>query len=1077
MKKTYKTIQAFIILICLISFKVGAQALSGTVTIDAGTATGGTNYQNFTDFANAVNTNGISGPLVANVLSSTGPYNEQPSFNQISGANSTNTITINGNGNLLTFNGTITQPWTMRLNGADNIYVNNLNMAGQNTTYAIVCLLTNGANNNYFSACTFSCQPNVTGTANSPVSLSASSTGNSTGANSGNNNTFEDCQMFSGYYGVYLGGFTSAPWQTGNRVIGCDIQDFYIYGMYCFYQTYATVSNNMIEKPTRTTHSTFYGLYIYYNQGTMCEGNTVQKPFDTAPTTTSTFYGAYWYSPLTPQPIPRNTYRNNVFRNLRGNGTMYGAYCYYASGDIYHNTFSFIDPTATAGTIYGLYLGGTATYTDIDVKNNLIAINRGGGTKYGMYVAAMYAGIAINGNNIHLTGSGTNIHGYLSTLGTANTFANWQGYGVDLAGANIDPIFVNNNTDNHPTNLAMDNLGLPLSVVFDNTLAVRNQGTPDMGALEFNIPNCTGTPSANTVAGANYILCPGQSASLAIGNLTNLSPSGLTYQWQSSSVSGVGPWTNIPGATGLFYNTPSTYSMTYYSVVISCGNPGGGSITPVTTLNIAAPTTSVAPYFEGFENIALNNRLPNCSWSSSSLGASAKTSTSALNANRIARTGTSFAYFDLSGGAGTNYYYTNGINLVAGITYSVSTWFQTDFTGATNWTDLSILLGTSQSPTGLVTLASTNGPAVSAIYRSLSNTFTVATSGLYYVAVRGTSSAGTAQYLTWDDLAITIPCTSNLNSPQLTVGANQSTICAGNAAILTASGANNYIWSTGATTSSVTVFPQGQTTYSVMGTSVLTGCSSSVTKVIFVNPSPSFVVFSNPPVVCSGSPANLMTSVIGGGVVNFAWSNLLTGANVVVSPTANTSYSVIATGQNGCSSSAAITVSTNPLPAINIAVSNAAICLTDNLVLTATGANNYTWLSNSSSAMLVGSQVNTTINSIGVSIFTVTGTDNNGCQNVATTNITVNACTGLSEIGQNSQMNLYPNPNTGNFTVEFGTTNNNSVEVIDMTGRLVSTSTSNSDKLEINISNYAAGVYYVKAKNANTVTTFKMIKE
>src|SRR5207253_453158 len=98
-----------------------------------------------------------------------------------------------------------------------------------------------------------------------------------------------------------------------------------------------------------------------------------------------------------------------------------------------------------------------------------------------------------------------------------------------------------------------------------------------------------------------------------------------------------------------------------------------------------------------------------------------------------------------------------------GITYSASLWYQTDFTGAMNWTDLSILIGTSQSSTGLVPVASTNGPAVSVIYKQLSNTFTVASPGLYYTAVRATASAGPALYLSWDDLKISIPCTTNLN--------------------------------------------------------------------------------------------------------------------------------------------------------------------------------------------------------------------------------------------------------------------------------------------------------------------------
>ncbi len=1079
MNKTYKTMFAFIMLLGLITFNAGAQALSGTVTINSA-GTGSTNYTSFTAFATAINSVGISGPLVVNVVANSGPYNEQPTFNQISGANASATITINGNGNLLTFNSSSsTQPWTLNMAGADYFYFNNLNLQGQGATYAIVCAMNAGADNNVFSACTFSAPANGTSSYQVPLCFSPNALSATTGGNSGNNNTFTGCQFYSGYYCIWGGGFTTAPYQSGNKIIGCSIQDYYYYGMYWYYQTYSTITNNICERPTRTTLTTsFYGIMIYYNQGTLCEGNIVQKPYETAPTTAGTCYCFYWYAPITPQPIPKNTYRNNVVRNIRTTGQIYGAYCYYASGDIYHNTFSFDETASTGGGVYGLYFGGSTSYTDFEIKNNNISITKGGaGAKYGMYAAAMYAGININGNNIYVNSAGGgNNHGYLSTLGTAATFTAWQAYNVDQVGSNINPTFVNILTDLHPTNNAMDNIGMPLGVVFDQTAAIRNQTTPDMGAYEFNTPNCASTPSVNSVVGANYVLCPGQSANLAIGNLNSLSPIGITYQWQYSTVSGVGPWTSIPGANGLTYATPSTYSNTYYSVVITCTNASGSTV-PVTTLNIATPTQSTVPYFESFEGIGLNNRLPNCSWYSPALGGAAKSSTSAATGNRIARTGSAFGYFDLGSGTGANYYYTNGITLNAGITYSVSTWFQTDFTGATNWSDLSILLGTSQSTTGLVSLASTNGPAVSAIYKSLSGTFSVATTGVYYVAVRGTAGAGTAQYLTWDDLAITIPCTSNFNTPNLTASTNQGTICAGSQAVINASGANTYVWSNGATGSSVSVSPITQTTYSVVGTSSLSGCTNTVTQVIFVNPAPSIALFANPPIVCSGAPTNLMTSVIGSGNVNFAWSNQMTGANIVVTPTANTSYTVIATGQNGCSINSAISVSVNPLPSINVAVSNAAICLADNLMLTASGAANYQWVSSTSNVVLVGSTVNTNINTLGATVFTVTGTDVKGCQSYTTTNITVNACTGLNELSKNSEISIYPNPNTGIFTVAFVSAGQHQVNVVDVTGRLINSTSTESQKAEINISNMAAGVYYVKVSSGDVNSTYKIVKQ
>src|SRR5690606_7502783 len=130
------------------------------------------------------------------------------------------------------------------------------------------------------------------------------------------------------------------------------------------------------------------------------------------------------------------------------------------------------------------------------------------------------------------------------------------------------------------------------------------------------------------------------------------------------------------------------------------------------------------PYHEGFEEIQADNTLPNCSWSASNLGVNQSNQTYmvAANNNRVPHTGSKFASF-YYGTIGDSYFYTNGIYLTAGVTYSAGLWYTTEIYGYNNWTDLSIMYGPSQSTTGLVTIASTNGPAISMVHKLLSNTF------------------------------------------------------------------------------------------------------------------------------------------------------------------------------------------------------------------------------------------------------------------------------------------------------------------------------------------------------------------
>ena len=296
------------------------------------------------------------------------------------------------------------------------------------------------------------------------------------------------------------------------------------------------------------------------------------------------------------------------------------------------------------------------------------------------------------------------------------------------------------------------------------------------------------------------------------------------------------------------------------------------------------------------------------------------------------------------------------------------------------------MLGSSQSTTGLVTLASTNGPAASTAYMPLANTFTVASSGIYYVAIRGISSGGCCAYhLNWDDLEIIAPC--SINSPTLSVNASTTTICAGDAVTLNASGASTYSWSHGPTTAQVIANPLQSTLYSVVGTNTASGCAMTVNQYIQVNAAPSIAVFSDKQTVCSGQPA-VLTAL---GASTYTWS---TGANtnfITVAPTTNTSYSVIGSNAAGCTGNMVqqITVLANPV--VSGSVDRADICRGESATLTGSGAVSYQWASPSlfvqSPVANVSPNVSTT--------YTLTGSDNNGCKGVTTVALNVQACVGL----------------------------------------------------------------------------------
>lgn len=1029
----------------------GTAQLSGVYTISSASLTGGTNFQSFNALASALTASGVAGPVTVNVQPGTGPYVEQVTFTQFSGTSNQNMVTINGNNNLVVFTATSTAaPWTIAMNGADNMRFNNLNVQGLGAA-AFPLVLHNGANSNVFSACTFSCPANGTSINQICVAVSGSSNSWSGTGNSGNNNLFSNCETFSGYYGITFYGPTAAgTGNGGNKVINCRIRDPYLYCINSYYHWNQEFRGNLMERPTRTTLTTGGGLFLYYSQGSLVEGNKVQKLFEMNPNSTSTCYGYYIYNYYaTPPGVAKNTIRNNIMCDIKSNGLIYGIYGLYADGFVYHNTISLDHGASTAGTAYGMFCGSQPGQ-ETEYRNNLITITKGGGTKFGIYMSNAN-GVSLGHNNVWMGGTGTNHHGFNG--GNQTTLASWLSTGIEAVGYSINPQYVNVVTGNvMPTNAAFNNLASPAGVVFDYNDAVRNPNTPDIGALEFLTPACTGPLSPNSVLAPTFAICPGESTLLGIGTLNP--DAGITYQWNASTVSNVGPFTPIAGATSLYYTAPTVTANTWFQVVMTCTNPGGGSTSAVGQVMVSGPTTSVVPAHEGFESVGLNNRLPNCSWSATNLGSANATYTNSLPGNRMPRTGSSYAGFSNTT-PGTSAFYSNAIQLNAGITYSAAVFYATDYFGGLNWTNLSILVGPNQGTAGLVQIASVS-PAISGPYKLIDGTFTVPSSGNYFICIRASSTTGSSQYLSIDDLSITIPCLEgNPNTPNLTAAISSSVICTGDQVNLTATGADVYLWSTGMSGATTVDTPTASGVYSVTGTNTLTGCTVTRTMAIVVNPAPQVIAVSNHPITCAGEPSALTAY----GALSYQWNTGSSAQSITVSPTSTSSYTVIGTNALGCTGSYVKTIQVKPLPQISVISSQPDVaCRHDQLTLAASGGVSYIWLSSAHPGVMVGNPL--VIQANASSVYTVTGTGTNGCSARAVLSQNVAECTGISENSRETTLSLWPNPATTGINLH-NSGNATRAAIYDNTGRAVRQLQLSAGSNAIQVEDLAPGLYFV----------------
>ncbi len=221
--------------------------------------------------------------------------------------------------------------------------------------------------------------------------------------------------------------------------------------------------------------------------------------------------------------------------------------------------------------------------------------------------------------------------------------------------------------------------------------------------------------------------------------------------------------------------------------------------------------------------------------------------------------------------------------------------------------------------------------------------------------------AGTAKNIsstTWSDVFIgkyDMCQPPNLNFATIT---GNHDVCSGNSLSLTAGGGGTYVWQNSATTSTITVTPNANTTYSVIVTTKKF-CRDTAYAPVNVFTLPTITTSPNTS-ICSGSSV----TITAGGAWTYVWSpitiNPQMGSANSVSPTTTTTYSVTGTDLNGCNATAAVTVTVNALPSLLI-TPNQSMCAGFSYVLSISGANNYLW---SPSTGLKGSSKNRMLKTI-----------------------------------------------------------------------------------------------------------------
>jgi hypothetical protein len=288
--------------------------------------------------------------------------------------------------------------------------------------------------------------------------------------------------------------------------------------------------------------------------------------------------------------------------------------------------------------------------------------------------------------------------------------------------------------------------------------------------------------------------------------------------------------------------------------------------------------------------------------------------------------------------------------------------------------------------------------------------------------------------------------------PLPTVTVNSGTICYGQSFTLVPIGAASYVFEGGA----AVVNPQVTSSYTVSGISSQ-GCksSSSATSTVMVF-FPTISASVSPAQTCYGTP--VIFSAHGGS--GYTWNGGVTN-NVPFTPIASDVYSVSGTSSNGCPGTASVHITVYPLPVVKLNAPADTVCIGDEIILTASGADSYDWspLGAPDSVLRVEAVANT--------IVFVKGTGQHGCSAIAQAVINVSECVGMIEATIKGYMTLAPNPAGRSFTILNNTSGTNvSVKIFDVQGRLVFFTDLEFTEQTVDVASLSKGLYTVAFYNA-----------
>ncbi|MCH8546780.1 MAG: T9SS type A sorting domain-containing protein [Cryomorphaceae bacterium] len=487
--------------------------LQGVYTLNAANPTAGSNFQSFGDLSDRLTSNGICGAVVVDVLANSGPYNEQVEFSEIHGASDSNTITINGNGNVLEYSLSQNNSAVLKLNGTDWMTVDGLKIHAVLPFTRRVVHLTGHADHNTFINCEFVTDNSLNSVC---VMLTSGNIPTNQGV-SGSYNRFENNLIEGGGTNciILVGAGASNP-EIGNELINNEISNWGQTAIYARSQDSLVIKGNDIHRLDITSHQAATALMMTTSvvNAEITENKFHDFYADSAGAHTSFTTHILNTDAINPSASTFNLFANNLIYNIDNSGRFVALRVRNSHHwHIFHNTFhlDFSHPTLSETNV--LYCSGIVS--GVKFKNNISYVNRlGNGEVRAVNVANGLSSIEAEGNAYFFPNM-SNFNVQLATISNTDYrfLSDWQAAANNSYDQNsvfADPDFIDVANDSFiPQNPLLKNIGLDLQTIVPVDIeGLPRPVTPDPGAYQFEAisgPNMAVSAFLEPISG-----CPGQ---------------------------------------------------------------------------------------------------------------------------------------------------------------------------------------------------------------------------------------------------------------------------------------------------------------------------------------------------------------------------------------------------------------------------------------------------------------------------------------------------------------------------------------------------------------------------------------